>query len=400
MKFLFGDDLKVGYQKKIVVNNVNIDLNKGEILCLLGPNGCGKSTILKSITDHIKLLKGSITVMGKDINGFNNRQRAKHMSVVLTEKVSPEMMTAHDVVAMGRYPHTKYFGKLSNNDIKVINESIEIVNGGSLKDKEFKYLSDGQKQRIMIARAICQEADIMVLDEPTSFLDIRYKIELLNILRILSLQREQTIIMSLHEIDLVSKIADKVLLIKDGEIYDYGTPEDIITDNAIKEVYDLGDGYFNTTIGNLELPKGNEKSKVFVIGGGGKATKIYRALHKNNIGFNSGILFKNDMDYNVSKALGNETIVEEDFMDIRPEKLNKSKAYIKNCHVVIDSGVSLGGINKGNYDLLRFASQEGIEILSLRDECIGINVTKYKAISSIIERLKESDIVLLKHKIV
>lgn len=392
MRFLFGNDLQVGYQKKIVVDNVNIDLNKGEILCLLGPNGCGKSTILKSITDHIKLIKGSISVMGKDINALNNRERAKHMSVVLTEKISPEMMTAYDVVAMGRYPHTRHFGRLSNNDLKVINESIEIVNGGALKDKEFKYLSDGQKQRIMIARAICQETDIMVLDEPTSFLDIRYKIELLNILRILSLKRKQTIIMSLHEIDLVSKIADKVLLIKDGEIYDYGTPEDIITDNAIKEVYDLGDGYFNTTIGNLELPKGNEKSKVFVIGGGGQATKLYRALHKKDIGFYSGILFKNDIDYNVSKVLGNGTIVEDDFMDIRTEKLKEAKAYIRDCRVLIDSGVSLAGINKSNYDLLRFASREGIEILSLRDECIGINVTKYKRISSVMERLKESDI--------
>ena len=387
MKFLLGKDLRVGYQKRIVVDNVNIDLNKGEVLCLLGPNGCGKSTILKTITDHVKLIGGSITVMEKDLNHLSNRERAKHMSVVLTERISPEMMTAEDVVATGRYPHTNHFGKLTNHDIKIINESIKIVNGEELKNKEFKYLSDGEKQRIMIARAICQEADIMVLDEPTSFLDIKYKVDLLNIIKTLSLEKSQTIIMSLHEIELVSKIADKVLLIKDGKIYNYGTPEDVITDEAIREVYNLNSGYFNTTMGNVELPKGSSKAKVFVIGGGGRATKIYRALHKKDIGFYSGILFKNDMDYNISNALGHKTIAEDAFIDISSEKFNEAKFCIDTSQVLIDSGVSFKGIGKANYKLLQYALEKGIKVMSLRKEDLGLNFIKYDSISSMINEV-------------
>ena len=389
MSFFKSNNLKVGYSKKIVVDNVKIDLKKGEILCILGPNGCGKSTILKSITNHIKILEGNISLLGKDLNNISAIERAREMSVVLTERVTPEMMTALDIVQTGRYPHTGRFGKCGEKDIRIIEESIDIVNGEDLKHKEFKSLSDGEKQRIMLARAICQEADIMVLDEPTSYLDIRYKIELLNILSKLSIEKEKTIIMSLHEIDLVPKIADKVILIKDGEIYDYGRPEEVITDESIKEVYNLNIGSFDTIAGNVELPKTLNHPKVFVIGGEGKATKIYRALNKKNIGFYSGILFQNDIDCNVSKSLGEDTVIQDNFMEISLENIEKAKAYIKECDLIMDSGVSLKGINQGNLDLLKFAEEKGIEILSLRKENIGIDLINHDSISSLIQYIKE-----------
>ncbi len=387
MTFFLAKDLKVGYDNKVVIDDINFNLDKGQILCLLGPNGCGKSTILKTITDHIKLINGSISVLGKELSSLSIKERAREMSVVLTERILPEMMTAEEVVATGRYPYTNHFGKLTTEDIEIINESIEIVNGKSLKDKEFRSLSDGEKQRVMIARAICQESDIMVLDEPTSFLDIRFKIDLLNILKRLSLDKNKTIIMSLHEIDLVSKIADKAILIKGGEIFKYGAPEDILTDEAIREVYNLNSGSFNTAMGNIELPKVVKTPQVFVLGGGGKAIKIYRALNKRDIGFYSGVLFENDIDCSTSMKLGYKTIIEEDFVDIKPERLDIAKTYIKTCDAVIDSGVSLGGINKGNYDLLRFASEEEIKVLSLRNEDIDIDFIKCSSISSMMNEL-------------
>lgn len=389
MSFFKSNNLKVGYSKRIVVDDVKIDLKKGEILCILGPNGCGKSTILKSITNHIKILEGNISLLGKDLNNISAIERAREMSVVLTERVAPEMMTALDIVGTGRYPHTGRFGKCGEKDRRIIEESIDIVNGQELKHKEFKSLSDGEKQRIMLARAICQESDIMVLDEPTSYLDIRYKIELLNILSKLSIEKEKTIIMSLHEIDLVPKIADKVILIKDGKIFDYGRPEEVITDRSIKEVYDLKIGSFDTTAGNVELPKTSNHPKVFVFGGEGRATKIYRALNKRNIGFYSGILFQNDIDCNVSKSLGEDTVIQDNFMEISSENLEKAKSYIKECDLIIDSGVSLKGINKGNFDLLKFAEEKGIEIISLRKEDIGINLIRHDSISSLVQYIKE-----------
>lgn len=387
MMFFKSEDLKVGYSKKIVVDNVNFELKKGQILCILGPNGCGKSTILKSITDHLELIDGSISILGKDLNGMKAMEKAKEMSVVLTEKVSPDMMTAKEIVSIGRYPHTNHFGKLSKNDLDIIEESINIVNGQSLKDKEFKSLSDGEKQRIMIARAICQESDTMILDEPTSYLDIRYKVELLDILSKLSLEKEKTIIMSLHEIDLVSKIADKVLLIKDGEIFKYGTPEEVITDSAIEEAYNLDIGSFNTTLGNVELPKTDKKAEIFIVGGGEKTSILYRALNKKNIGFFSGVLFENDIAFNISKFLAHKTISQKGFIDISHENIEKAKEYIKRCKYVIDMAEDLNGINSGNKNLLEFASKNDIHILSLRKENLGLNMKRCASVSSIIDTI-------------
>lgn len=387
MMFFKSEDLKVGYSKKIVVDNVNFELKKGQILCILGPNGCGKSTILKSITDHLELIDGSISILGKDLNGMKAMEKAKEMSVVLTEKVSPDMMTAKEIVSIGRYPHTNHFGKLSKNDLDIIEESINIVNGQSLKDKEFKSLSDGEKQRIMIARAICQESDTMILDEPTSYLDIRYKVELLDILSKLSLEKEKTIIMSLHEIDLVSKIADKVLLIKDGEIFKYGTPEEVITDSAIEEAYNLDIGSFNTTLGNVELPRTDEKAEIFIVGGGEKTSILYRALNKKNIGFFSGVLFENDIAFNISKFLAHKTISQKGFIDISYENIEKAKEYIKRCKYVIDMAEDLNGINSGNKNLLEFASKNDIHILSLRKENLGLNMKRCASVSSIIDTI-------------
>lgn len=388
MSFLKSENLKVGYSKKIVVEDINFELKRGEILCLLGPNGSGKSTILKSITDHLKLLGGSICVLEKELNCMKPKDRAKEISVVLTERIVPEMMTAGEIVTIGRYPHTNYFGNLSKQDMAIVEESIKIVNGQALRDKEFKSLSDGEKQRIMIARAICQEADTMVLDEPTSYLDIRYKIELLNILSKLSIEKKKTIIMSLHEIDLVSKIADKVILIKDGKIFRFGPPEEVITDEAIREAYNLDVGSFNTTLGNVELPKSIGVTRVFVVGGGERANILYRGLNKNNMSFFSGILFENDIAYNVSKALANETLVEESFVHIKEDKIAKAKDYINNCKYIIDIGESLQGINSGNGELLNFASENGLEIFTLRREDLGLNMKRMDSISEIIETIK------------
>ncbi len=168
MNTIKTDSLKVGYSKKIVVDNVSFTLNSGEILCVLGPNGCGKSTLIKSIIDQIKSLDGKISILGEDLHNLSPKEKAKKLSAVLTERPAPDLMTAYELVATGRYPHTNYLGKITKEDEKIIEESISLVNGEKLADKEITELSDGERQRIMIARAICQESDIIVLDDPTS----------------------------------------------------------------------------------------------------------------------------------------------------------------------------------------------------------------------------------------
>jgi len=161
--------LDVGYGNSVIVGNVEIELQHGQILCLMGPNGSGKSTIIKTITQHIKKLGGKVFIGEEDIEKLSNIEQAKKMSVVLTDRINPHLMTAEEIVATGRYPHTNKFGKMTEADYIAVDDAIKIVDGEVLKHKEFLSLSDGEKQRIMIARAICQEADLIILDEPTSF---------------------------------------------------------------------------------------------------------------------------------------------------------------------------------------------------------------------------------------
>ena len=202
------DHLTVGYDKKPLIKDICIGIEKGEIVTLIGPNGSGKSTILKSITRQLKLVGGNVEFDGKNLHELSFRELSTKMAVVLTERMKPELMTCHDIVATGRYPYTGRLGMLTREDEEKVEKAMRAVHAEELGGRDFNAISDGQRQRVLLARAICQEPEVIILDEPTSFLDIRHKLELLAILRRMAKEKGITVIMSLHEIDLAQKIAD------------------------------------------------------------------------------------------------------------------------------------------------------------------------------------------------
>ena len=359
--------LDVGYGNSVILGNIEIELQHGQILCLMGPNGSGKSTIIKTITQHIKKLGGKVFIGEEDIEKLSNIEQAKKMSVVLTDRINPHLMTAEEIVATGRYPHTNKFGKMTEADYIAVDDAIKIVDGEALKHKEFLSLSDGEKQRIMIARAICQEADLIILDEPTSFLDIRYKIDLLGILRTLARKKNKIIILSLHELDLIPKIADKIILILDKDNYLYGTPEEIISDTSIRKAFDIKNGSYNTLLGNIELARRDTSSKIFVVGGEGKGIPVYRLLNKYEINFNSGILFENDLDTPIAKALSTNHLTQNSFETINDKIFDEAKLVIEKSEIIIDCGASFNGINSRNLDLIKYAEELNKKILSLKE---------------------------------
>ncbi len=360
--------LSVGYNGKTLIGDINIGIEKGQILCLLGPNGSGKSTILKSITNQLEKISGTVYIGKDDLNLMNNKELAKTMSVVLTDRIDPELMTCLEVVATGRYPHTNHFGKLSEEDHEIINKSLEMVNACDLSDSNFSELSDGQKQRVLLARAICQSPDVIVLDEPTSYLDIRYKIELLSILRKMAIERNITVILSLHEVDLATKLADIIVLIKDNTIYKCGFPEDILDDKIISKLYDIKSGNFNLLLGSVELQSDFKEPKVFILAGDGKGASIFRAFQKKCISFRTGILHENDIDYIIAKGLACEVISQKSFTPIDSSTLNRAKEAILQSDVVVDSGFEIEEMNFKNYELIKFARDNKKIVMSLREK--------------------------------
>lgn len=361
------EDLSVGYHKKVLLSDIALKVNKGEILVLIGPNGAGKSTIIKNIIREMNPIGGNIYVKGRKISDFTSKEYAKTMSVVLTEKIKTEMMTCRDVVAMGRYPYTNYFGRLTKEDEVIVNESLKKVSALDIAENDFSQISDGQRQRIMLARAICQKPEVIVLDEPTSFLDIRHKIELLDILQEMAVKDNVAVIVSLHEIELAAKIADYVMCVgADGKI-EFGRPEKIFTDDRISSLYGLTHGTYNCMYGSTELKKPEGTPKVFVAGGAGTGVFIYRELQRLGIAFRAGILYENDCDFPVAKALASEVITEKMFEPIGKDTFEAACRKIDESDYVIDTGCPVGQMNAMLKDVLEYAAEKKKIILKKPD---------------------------------
>ena len=333
--YFYTEGLTVGYHGVPLIKNIEIRLKKGEILTLIGPNGAGKTTILKSIIRQLAPIGGVTWLDGEEIEKLSGNAFSKKVSVVLTDRVRPELMTCEDVVATGRYPYTGRFGLLSREDWDLVWEAMDLVHVGELRERDFTKISDGQKQRVMLARAICQEPDIIVLDEPTSFLDIRYKLEFLSILQRMSRSRNLSVIMSLHELELAGRISDKLLCVKGDKVDRFGTPEEVFTPGYISELYGMTAGSYDESTGNLELEAVKKDPEIFVIAGSGTGTALFRKLQREGISFAAGILWENDLDCPAATALAFEVVVEKAFSPITQEKVERAKKLIDACGSVI-----------------------------------------------------------------
>ena len=235
--------LDSGYGHKVIVAGAEIVVQPGEIVTLIGPNGAGKSTVLKTIAGQLEPVAGTIYIGDKERSSYTLTDIAKKQAVMLTERKPAEKMTCEEVISLGRYPYTGRLGILSDNDKKIVRDTMELVHVTELADRSYDHISDGQRQRVLLARAICQEPEIMILDEPTSYLDIRHKLEFLDLLRSLTREKEIGVIMSMHELELAHLIADKVICISaDGKVEKVGNPEEVFTDELISRLYSLEDG--------------------------------------------------------------------------------------------------------------------------------------------------------------
>ena len=354
--------LCVGYQNQPLIQNIEIELKKGEILTLIGPNGAGKSTILKSIARQLELLGGSVLLEDKNLQSLSGRELAKKMAVVFTKRPHTELMTCEDVVATGRYPYTGRFGVLSKDDHKAVENAMELVKVTELRDLMFDRISDGQRQRVMLARAICQEPEILLLDEPTSYLDVRHKLEFLSILQKLCRERELTVILSLHELELAEKISDRILCVNGRAVDRIGTPEEVMTAGYITELYGIRMGSYDEGSSDMELAAPEGTPQVFVIAGAGSGRKIYRRLQRAGIPFVTGILHENDLDYPVAKALAAEVIAEHPFEPVAQEKIQAAKKQLEKCNRVICCRENFGGLETYQRELLEYAEQLGKQI--------------------------------------
>lgn len=246
-------NVDVGYGKKIILSDINLCLEPGKIYTLIGPNGSGKSTVLKTLTKQISCINGSVSVFEKDFRFIKEIDLAKHISMVSTEKINPERMSCREVIATGRYPYTGKLGLLSKEDWNFVDNAIKTVHAEDVCNKNFSEISDGQRQRVMLARAICQNTEIIILDEPTSFLDMFYKLDLLKTIYKLAKKENKIILMSLHELDLVKMISDVVICVDGEKVFKTGSASEIFSGSLIQNLYGVKAEEFDVASGTMHL---------------------------------------------------------------------------------------------------------------------------------------------------
>lgn len=357
--YLRTEDLSVGYGGRPLIREIRLELGRGEIMTLIGPNGAGKSTILKSIIRQLELVGGVVRLDGRDMAKFSERDVSRRMSVLMTGHIHPELMTCEDVVATGRYPYTGRLGILTREDREKVTQCLALVHASELADRDFTRISDGQRQRVLLARALCQEPEVLVLDEPTSFLDIRHKLELLAILKDMVRRTGLAVVMSLHELDLAQKISDYVVCVRGDVIERQGPPEEIFTSGYIMELYGAARGSYNALYGSLELEAVPGEPEVFVIGGGGAGIPAYRRLQRQGVPFAAGVLQENDLDYPVAQALAARVISEEPFQPVGEASFRQALELMARCKRVLCPVECFGPMNEKNRLLRQMAAEAG-----------------------------------------
>lgn len=239
MSALKINEIHFAYTSEDILKKITFDVPKGSFVSILGPNGSGKTTLLKNVSHVLKPYAGEVLVKDKNIKKYGQKALAKSLAVVHQTQPNDFDFTVEDVVLMGRYPYLGRFQSESSKDYDIATKAMTHTSVLHLKDKSIQHISGGERQRVMIARALTQEADTLLLDEPISHLDIKYQLEVLNVCKALTKEKQMTVVTTLHDINMASRFSDFIILMKQGEIIEMGTPNEVINKENIQRVYEV-----------------------------------------------------------------------------------------------------------------------------------------------------------------
>ncbi|WP_317043895.1 ABC transporter ATP-binding protein [Maribacter hydrothermalis] len=233
---------------------MTFELKKGELAAIVGINGIGKSTLLRTLGNFQPKISGSVKIEGKDLKAYNELQIASKISVVLTEAIASKNLSVYELLALGRQPYTNWLGKLADEDISIINNSINLLKLEPFLDKKCFQLSDGQLQRVLIARALIQDTDVILLDEPTTHLDLYHKVQILKLLKSIAHETNKTILFTSHEIDLAIQLCDKILIL-DGLNNVFNEPTKLIENKNFDTLFPTDMIFFDTNTSSFKIKK-------------------------------------------------------------------------------------------------------------------------------------------------
>ncbi len=310
MRLLATSNLAIGYQSALH-KQISLGLEEGELVCLLGPNGAGKSTLIKTLFGVLKPLGGQVEIGQKSLASLSPKAIAKQVAVVLTDRVSEEHLRVRDLVAMGRLPYAGLLGGLGEEDYQKVDEALSLTGVSAFADRLVGDLSDGERQKVMIARALAQDTQLIFLDEPTAHLDLPSKISIMHLLRRLARESGKAMVVSTHDMDIALQTADKLWLMAKEKPFVAGVPEDLVIDGSFGHYFQLGEVVFDVKSGSfvMDVPK---KAFVNVQGEGPEAIWLKRALERNGfgVGMSAVSIEANERSFRLSNGAELKTIAE------------------------------------------------------------------------------------------
>lgn len=233
------ENLSSGYENNLILNGLNVVIPEGKITTIIGPNGCGKSTLLKTIGRILKKDYGEIYLQEQNMEELSTKEIAKNLAILSQSPTAPFQLKVEELISYGRYPHRKNVNRLTKKDMEIIEWAMDVTNTAEYRHKELAQLSGGQRQRVWLAMALAQETKILLLDEPTTYLDMAHQLEVLNIVKDLNENHGSTVVMVLHDINHAARFSDGLIAMRQGKITQCGTPQQIITTEVMQEVFQI-----------------------------------------------------------------------------------------------------------------------------------------------------------------
>lgn len=396
------EKLSFSYELKKVLDQIDMNIKEGSFFCIVGPNGSGKSTLLKVISAALKPQKGVVYLEGRNINQMKNRSIAKLLSFVPQNTSLEFDFKVSDVVLMGRYPYVNKLSGETQADLEIAEKAMQYTNTTHLRNRSFMELSGGERQRVILAQALAQEPEILILDEPVSHLDLQHQVEILNLIKKMCVDKKLTAITVLHDLNMASAYSDYIVMMKEGEVKRQGTPFETLTTANIKEIFST-DVYVSVSpVGNkpyiYALTRTNIEKKgilVHVICGGGSGSNIISKLHSEGFELSCGVLAIGDLDWKISKENDVKIAEEVPFVGISEEAYAKNKELALESDIIVLTGLYFGKSNERNLELLLERELEGKPLFILEDGSFTDRDYTGGTALQIYERLKGRDYAIL-----
>ena len=350
-------DITVGYGEHTVLKSVSLAIEQGGFLGILGPNGCGKTTFLRSLSKVLKPEDGVVYIDGKTVSSYDAKTFAKTVGCVSQETETGFEFSVRDIVLMGRHPHIGRLAPLTAGDYAIADEAMRFTNTLQFKDRLVTELSGGERQRVLIAKTLAQQPKILLLDEPTNHLDVCHQIEILQLIR--SLTPKITVIGVLHDLNLASYFCDRIVLMEKGQILSVGTPAEVLTPERVYDVFSVrmivsphpvtGKPYLIPEYG---IPQTLGSRHIHVISGGGSGAELFYSLSLHGFTVTAGVLSANDSDAQAASVLGIETILEPPFAAVSEASAARLKELVAKADAVVVTAMPVGHGNLSNLTAL------------------------------------------------